>query len=205
MKQTGRSRDFYAVQCSDAYDSARVVQVGVVSNTEQHVWYVIPEGFEIGAEAARIHGITTEMVHTRGVPFAQMASELLAIVSRYEYIVGHNVRFDVQVLAAEFYRRGMVEEMSVFMRVPARCSMQVARTRFGMYKKLSVLYTELTGNQIVQRHDALEDCQLAFDCWSRLHRLPLDLKYAQGDDTTVPVNQPTEDVLVEVALVEPVV
>lgn len=78
---------------------------GTISDTRE--WLVDP-GVEIPEGAAKIHGITTEHAQEHGRPAEVGISEIMTVLTDYSKagvpIIGHNLSYDLTVLAAEVYR-----------------------------------------------------------------------------------------------------
>ncbi len=161
------------------YDNCRVVQIGVVSEREQHVWFIKPEGFEITNSS--FHGITQDIAEN-GVEWDKMIVELMEIFSRYDKIVGHNILFDINVFASELYRRGCNSTAMKFCSIPYECTMYQGRLFMQSPKvpRLIALYEHLFGEQVIQKHDALEDCCITFDCYVKMLGLDIPKRYHQG-------------------------
>jgi DNA polymerase III subunit alpha len=161
------------------YDTSRVIQIAVVSSTESHIWNIKPENFII--ENAEFHGITQDMA-MKGVQWRQMISELLEILSRYDVIVGHNVIFDINVIASELYRRGQIIDASRFLSIPYECTMHMGKfyMRSHRFPKLIALYEHLFHEKMVQTHNALEDCNATFDCYTAMKGYALSKKFNSG-------------------------
>lgn len=94
--------------------TARIVTASVVSvgvpNPRGLNWLTDVGGEVIPDEAAAIHGVTTEHARTHGRPLREVVSELRAWIegawSRMIPVVGHNIAYDLTVLAAEIARFG---------------------------------------------------------------------------------------------------
>jgi len=96
-------------------EQARIVQyalawVGGGEATEATEVLVDP-GVEVPAEAAAVHGITTEQARAEGVHVAQALAEIVDAIAEAQRqsipIVGHNLRYDLTVLARECERHGV--------------------------------------------------------------------------------------------------
>src|SRR5690606_29267173 len=89
--------------------TASAVTVGV-PNPRGLNWLTDVDGEEIPDEAAAIHGVTTEHARTHGRPLREVVSELRTWIegawSRMIPVVGHNIAYDLTVLAAEIARFG---------------------------------------------------------------------------------------------------
>ena len=128
-----------------------------------------PEGFVIPADAARVHGITTERALAEGIPLADALDEVLPPLQKAVCAVAHNVSFDEKILAAEFLRLGRPHPL---LKVTTRCTMKEA-TDFckipGMYgykyPNLTELHRRLFKKSFDDAHDALADvraCKAAY-------------------------------------------
>ncbi len=80
------------------------------ASTEVRTWLLDP-GVEIPAEAAAIHGVTTEHARAHGVAPAaaleEIAAELAAHVREGVPVVAYNAAFDLSLLDAELARHGL--------------------------------------------------------------------------------------------------
>ncbi|MEU0939875.1 exonuclease domain-containing protein [Embleya sp. NPDC005971] len=91
--------------------SAAIIGVGGGKPTDPATWLVNP-GVEIPAEAAAIHGITTERAVAEGMEAKQAVEETATILASYiedrTPIVAFNARFDLTLLDRECRRHGLV-------------------------------------------------------------------------------------------------
>ncbi|WP_426936273.1 5'-3' exonuclease H3TH domain-containing protein [Brevibacterium sp. LE-L] len=88
--------------------TARIVTAAFVdSATQTRTWLADP-GMEIPESARAVHGITTEYAQANGAPAAQVVTELCeqfaALKDEGAVVVGHNVVYDLSVMAAEVAR-----------------------------------------------------------------------------------------------------
>lgn len=108
-------------------DWPRLVQLGWIlcaddgERLDEREQIVRPAGFTIDRGAVAVHGITTERALAEGVPLKTVLRELNEAVERSTVLVGHNVDFDRNVLAAEFVRLGMTVHLTA---LPSRCTMR---------------------------------------------------------------------------------
>lgn len=72
----------------------------------------ISEETPLPAESVAIHGITREISQTKGVPIEHALSILQRSLDTYDIqlVVGHNIAFDLRVLATEYARQGASAE-----------------------------------------------------------------------------------------------
>ena len=65
---------------------------------------VRPEGFNIPFGAQKVHGISTQLAQSQGHPMSEVLDAFEAALAQTRYMIGHNLRFDLQVMGAEFVR-----------------------------------------------------------------------------------------------------
>lgn len=170
----GRGTPVYIVQLAWALDDD--------SGTTRMAgnFMVQPSGWTIPDEAVRIHGITTEMAARYGAPERYVYGLFQAAVGLCDQVVGHNVSFDVGVLAENLIRLGMHDWASPR---PAYCTMHRAApvmglplsTRTGRPKmpRMAEAYTWATGLALDGAHDAWADMQAARAVYYRLRALDM--------------------------------
>ena len=128
-----------------------------------------PDGFKIPADAARVHGITTERALAEGIALAEALDEALPQIEKAVSAVAHNISFDEKIFGAECLRLG---KPYPFLKKPLRCTMKEA-TDFckipGMYgykyPNLTELHRRLFKKSFEDAHDALADvraCKAAY-------------------------------------------
>lgn len=61
-----------------------------------------PDGFSIPAEAANIHGITTEIAQEKGIDLKCAITLFSSFLHNATMIIGHNIEFDKFILNKEF-------------------------------------------------------------------------------------------------------
>ena len=100
-------------------------------------------------------------------------SSFLNDYNKADYIVGHNVRFDINVLSAELFR--MNNKINLFEK-PQICTMQLSvelckiPNIWGSYKfpKLQELYYKLFNKFFEDAHNSMSDVKATFDCFYEL-------------------------------------
>ena len=75
----------------------------LVSN---HSYLLKPEGFTIPYEAEKIHGISTELANKIGKNIDEVLKLFVSDYNKCGFLVGHNVKFDINIIGAELYRIG---------------------------------------------------------------------------------------------------
>ncbi|WP_367139782.1 MULTISPECIES: 3'-5' exonuclease [Streptomyces] len=91
--------------------TACVVQCGGERPVQSANWLSDVDGQEIPAEAAEIHGVTTERARAEGADLRQVVDEVLAALAQVVLsgipVVAMNARYDLTVLDREARRYGM--------------------------------------------------------------------------------------------------
>ena len=179
---------------SDVTNWPRIVQISwIVSDIRGQIiskqnYIVKPEGFSIPLEVSQIHGITTERASKEGKKLNNILDHFLRDLQQVSYVVGHNISFDKNVVAAEIYRKGsekLLDEIVIDKYVdmletkPTICTMlsstnycRIPRYDNGYkWPKLSELYYKLFNKELVDAHDSSVDVQATFDCFWKLKEL----------------------------------
>lgn len=76
---------------------------GYLIEAQNHI--VRPDGFIIPIGAKVIHGISTEYAMEVGEPLDNVLGMFLEAAKKAKYLVGHNIRFDLDIVGCEFLRR----------------------------------------------------------------------------------------------------
>ncbi|MFW5804426.1 MAG: exonuclease domain-containing protein [bacterium] len=66
--------------------------------------FIIKQEKKVPQEAIDIHGITNEMVKKEGVPAIEVFEKLEYAIDSAEYIIAHNLDFDIPIIQSEFIR-----------------------------------------------------------------------------------------------------
>ena len=135
-----------------------------------------PDGFEIPYSAEKVHGISTEKAQKQGVSLEEGLLRFNKSVDLAGYLIGHNIRFDINALGAEFIRSGVATE---FLEKKQVCTMwsstdhlKLPGGRGGKFKppKLMELYEYLFDDQFQQAHNAAADVEATARCFFELLR-----------------------------------
>jgi len=168
---------------SDTASWPRVVQIAwlVLDESGREVrsrcHIVRPQGFEIPADAVRVHGITTERALREGVDLRHALLAFGEELSAATTIVAHNAEFDAGTLDAEYHRLGW--KKGPLGARPILCTMRAATNlcripggRHGAYKwpRLEELHAFLFGQAPPVTHDALADARACARCYLELRR-----------------------------------
>lgn len=136
---------------------------------------VKPEGFTIPAEAARIHGISTDRARNEGRDLPIVLQEFQALVQQADYLVAHNIRFDEKIIGAEFLRNKMDDSLPGKKKI---CTMQSSTNYCALpgmcgYKwpRLTELHQKLFQTGFEEAHNAAADITATVKCFWELKRL----------------------------------
>lgn len=138
--------------------------------------YIIkPDGYIIPAEAAKVHGITTERAEKEGVALQGVLEEFAALIAASDVLVAHNINFDEKIIGSEFIRGNIESGLFETERI---CTMK-SSTDFcklpGNYgykwPKLSELHIKLFQKDFEEAHDASVDIEACARCFWELKKL----------------------------------
>lgn len=131
-----------------------------------------PDGWEIPADVAAIHGITTEIAMTTGVPLAVALAAFNALAARAGLFVAHNIGFDIDICNIAAMRADAPQPLDPLGPERQFCTMaaaspvcrmpptaKMAAAGFTKFKppKLSEAYLHFFGEPLIGAHDALVD------------------------------------------------
>ena len=109
---TGLPRSFSA-PITDTDNWPRVVQLAWQLHDEEGKLVrrkdalIQPNGFTIPYDSERIHGISTALATQEGIPLDEVVLSFLEDLKLAKFMVGHNLKFDINVLGCELVRLGM--------------------------------------------------------------------------------------------------
>jgi len=169
----------YKAPTTDTHNWPRLVQLGWIvmdskgNKLSQHDYIVRPEGFSIPAEAARVHGITTERALKEGRDLTEVIDEFMADFDKATFVVGHNISFDQNIIGAELVR---LHRPDVMKSKRTYCTMQAGTDfcripgRYGYkWPKLQELYVRLFGHDFEGAHNAMADIEATQECFWEMH------------------------------------
>ena len=80
--------------------------------TDARSYIIKPEGYSIPFAAEKVHGITTEKAMAEGFDLLFVLEEFEKCLSLSSYVIGHNVDFDLNIIKAEYVRKGFHSRLS---------------------------------------------------------------------------------------------
>jgi len=173
----------YNAPVSDSDNWPRMVQLawqihdkeGALVEVQNFI--VKPEGYTIPFNASKIHGISTKRAKEQGVDLDYVLEEFNKALAKVEYVVGHNIEFDVNIAGAEYFREDIKtplaeitpfdtksEETANFVGIPGG--------RGGKFKwpTLTELHEKLFHEKFAEAHNASADVEATARCFLEIVR-----------------------------------
>jgi DNA polymerase-3 subunit alpha len=178
---TGLPRNFNA-PITDLDNWPRVVQLAWQLHDEagelvsQQDFIIQPDGFNIPFESERVHGISTELARAVGEPLTTVLERFQKDLAKANFMVGHNLKFDINVLGCEFVRLGQDTPLTkpVLDTCTERSALlcQIPGGRGGKFKlpTLTELHEYLFGEAFNEAHNATADVESTTRCFLELLR-----------------------------------
>jgi len=144
---------------------------------EHQDYLVQPKGYNIPYDAEKVHGISTELAEANGLPMAEVLEKFNIALSKSKFIVGQNLKFDINIMGCEFHRFGIESPMSS-MPVLDTCTeitaslLQLPGGRGGKFKlpTLTELHSYLFNKPFAEAHNATADVEATTRCFFELIR-----------------------------------
>ncbi|WP_452222307.1 DNA polymerase III subunit alpha [Lacinutrix salivirga] len=150
-----------------------------MGNCIEHQDYLVqPEGFNIPYDAEKIHGISTELAQEQGIPLAEVLVKFNQALEKTKFVVGQNVKFDLNIMGAEFVRGDLANQLQELPvldtcteHTAALC--QIPGGRYGKFKlpTLTELHQFLFNKPFAEAHNATADVEATTRCFFELIRL----------------------------------
>ena len=179
---TGLPRNFKA-PITDTDNWPRVVQLAWQLHDEsgkliKHNAAIIkPNGFTIPFDSEKVHGISTALATYVGRELDEVIAEFMYDLKQAKFIVGHNLKFDVNVMGCEFVRMEMdspLENIPVLDTCTEESAALVQLTggKGGRFKlpTLTELYGFLFNESFNEAHNATADVEATTRCFLELIR-----------------------------------
>ena len=157
---------------SDAENWPRCIQIAwqihdARGDLVRHENYLIkPDGYTIPYDSEKIHGISTALAEEQGIPLAEVLEKFHAALRTVDFVVGHNVSFDRNIMGAEYLRADLADVLEDKMVIDT-CTEETAQLcqltggRGGKFKlpTLSELYHFLFQEGFEEAHNATADVE----------------------------------------------
>ncbi|MFI5140225.1 MAG: 3'-5' exonuclease, partial [Sphingobacteriales bacterium] len=176
---TGTPRN-YKAPVTDLNNWPRLVQIAWIlqdkdGNTLVKESSIIkPSGFIIPSDAAKIHGITTDIAQKNGVDLLPVLNSFNNLIDSSEYLIAHNVSFDKNIVGAEFLRVKMknpVPDKKLICTMMGSVNYCAINGPYGFkYPKLTELHQKLFNSRFDGAHDALADITATAKCFWEMRK-----------------------------------
>ncbi len=140
-------------------------------------YLVIPDGYTIPYDSEIIHGISTALAKKEGIPLSEVLEKFRLILNQCEFVGGHNVKFDLNIMGAEFLRLGdhnPLDNLPVIDTCTEQTASlcQLAGGRGGKFKlpTLGELHFHLFNDHFEEAHNATADVEATARCFFELFR-----------------------------------
>lgn len=162
---------YYSYTQNQYYEKSRILQVAWtkfvigedIQNIQIHSRFRKPEQFDIPEESIQIHKLTPEFLNQHGKTFMDCIrnSSILNDFNSCDYIIAHNILFDINIFKNELYRLGMY--------VPSQWDLKLVCTcQMTGYTRLGVLYHSVFDREADNLHDAAGDVNVLVQIFNRL-------------------------------------
>ena len=150
------------------YDNARVIQISFMlcdenlNELEMHDYIIKRENYEINNYI--FHNITNE-ISDNGCDFNLIIKKFIEILDKCQYIVAHNINFDINVIKSELYRRNMVSYLKNINKLNQICTVKKFKNIFNIKNKynrikdpsLKELYYHAFSRELENAHNSKYD------------------------------------------------
>jgi DNA polymerase III epsilon subunit-like protein len=166
---------YYNYKDCDKYDKSRVIQFCMQLYDDERrlvseLYEYIKVDFEIPEDSIKIHKITNRDCEEMGKKFGDIYSRMYYLLQNTKIIIGHNINFDVSVLASELYRNRLESLASMLFYKKRFCTMKEA-SNYGIKKyrpRLMELYNILFNKDFEGAHDAKSDVIACKECFYKM-------------------------------------
>jgi DNA polymerase-3 subunit alpha len=144
---------------------------------EQQDYLIQPEDYNIPYDAEQIHGISTQLAQEKGIKLEDALILFNEALSKSKFVVGHNVKFDLDIMGCEFFRKNIESTLN---KIPVldTCTevtatlCQIPGGRGGRFKlpTLTELYSHLFHVPFAEAHNATADVEATTRCFLELIR-----------------------------------
>ncbi len=142
--------------------------------------YIIkPENYEIPYAVVQLHGISTERALKYGVDLQNVLLEFNETLKKTQFIVGHNISFDNNIIGAEFHRKNIDTELFKYKIVDTKdestqyCEIPKIRGNGYKWPKLEELHLKLFNENFSEAHNSAADVEATARCFFELIRLQI--------------------------------
>lgn len=148
--------------------TARIVTAAFVESVDRSRTWLADPGVAIPEPARAVHGITTEFAQANGAPVADVVAELCTFLAGLKaedaVVVGHNIVYDLSVMAAEVKRHQPQIDLAALL--PTIIDTFVLDKRIEQFRRGKRTLTETAKRwkvTLLDAHDAAADALAALD------------------------------------------
>jgi len=137
-----------------------------------------PDGYNIPYDSEKIHGISTELAEKDGHNLLDVLKQFNEAVKESKFVIGHNVKFDLNIMGCEFHRANLQNNLDVanildtcYEKTALLC--MIPGGRGGKYKfpTLTELHSFLFSKPFAEAHNATADVEATARCFLELIRI----------------------------------
>ena len=150
----------------------------------------VPCNIEISEESTKLHGITNDISYSQGTSIENIIEEFMEDLNSCDYIIGHNIDFDINMIKAELMRLNMniTKNMNLYYNYlefittckKFYCTMQESvdlcaikkinkqGKEYFKYPKLIELHQKLFNSSPKGLHNSLNDILICLRCFYKL-------------------------------------
>lgn len=179
---TGLPKNFSA-PVTDSENWPRLVQVawqlhnsmGELIEVKNYI--IRPVDFTIPYNAEKIHGISTQHALDHGVDLSFVLEEFNKAIEQSEFVVGHNIIFDINIMGAEFHRTQIESPLAQKKSIDTKnegtefCAIPGGRGGKFKWPTLTELHKKLFKEGFAEAHNASADVEATTRCFLELIRL----------------------------------
>ncbi|RIU86145.1 DNA polymerase III subunit alpha [Candidatus Karelsulcia muelleri] len=139
--------------------------------------YIIkPEGYEIPFNSTKIHGISTKYAIEKGIKINFVLEEFNLIIKKSNFLIGHNVFFDIKIVCAEFirinkniscFKKQIIDTKEISINY---CAIKMGKLEKFKWPTLTELYKKLFNDTFIA-HDSKSDVLATTKCFFELLRI----------------------------------
>jgi DNA polymerase-3 subunit alpha len=190
---TGLPRNFEA-PVTDLENWPRVIQLAWQlhgadgSLIEAKEFIIRPDNFTIPYNAAKVHGISTELALNEGEELKLVLEQFILALGQAKVVVGHNIDFDLNIIGAEFLRCGFVNyfegksQLCTKVESVEYCALPGGRGGGFKWPSLAEMHHKLFGEDFTDAHNAAADVMATARCFLEMIRLGIITSTKLGMD-----------------------
>ena len=149
-----------------------------------------PDGWTMPPEAGAVNGLDDETLALYGLPVTMVLHPTIELLLPVDLIIGHNVIFDIKILAAALYRADMLGSLEALLSKDTYCTMQEsksivqAKTANGRLKnpKLTEAYEFFFDRPLDSAHSANADVIATLEIYLALQEIATETPAPAPED-----------------------